>query len=121
MRSANPHMISARGAPVLQSRAVHTPASTPAISGASAVLQGFRPASLPTATPRDRGRLSLIARISEEVLGVSGDPDLMKKAGEVDSALGKAYFTTARSLAWLETHTSPANDMRLPDEPARLE
>ena len=43
-----------------------------------------------------------------------------KKAGEVVSAPAKAYFTTARGLAWLETHTSPANDMRPPDEPTRL-
>ena len=39
-------------------------------SGASAVFRGFRPASLPTATTRDRGRLSLIATIRQEVLGV---------------------------------------------------
>jgi hypothetical protein len=44
----------------------------------------------------------------------------MKKAGEVVSALGNAYLATARGLAWLETHTSPANDMRPSDEPARL-
>jgi hypothetical protein len=67
MRSAKPRMIPARGVPVPQSRAVHTPASTPAISGASAVFRGFRPASLPTATTRDRGRLSLIATIRQEV------------------------------------------------------
>src|SRR5262249_31718063 len=52
------------------------PASTAAISSASAVFQGFRPASLPTATTRDRGRLSLIATIRQEVLGVCGDPDV---------------------------------------------
>jgi hypothetical protein len=69
-------MIPVRGAPVPQSRAVHTPASTAAISGASAVFRGFRPASLPTATTRDRGHLSLIAAIRQEVLGVSGDPDV---------------------------------------------
>jgi hypothetical protein len=40
------------------------------------VFRGFRPASLPTATTRTRGRLSLIAAIREEVLGVSGDPDV---------------------------------------------
>ena len=44
----------------------------------------------------------------------------MKQAGEVVPALGKAYFATGRGLAWLETHSSPANDMRPPDEPARL-
>jgi hypothetical protein len=44
----------------------------------------------------------------------------MKKAGEVVPAPGKAYLATARGLAWLETHTSPANDMRPPDESARL-
>jgi len=67
-------MMPARGAPVSQSRAVHTPANTPVISRASALFQGFRPASLPTATTGDRGRLSLIATILQEVLGVSGDP-----------------------------------------------
>ena len=30
----------------------------------------------PTATTRDRGRLSFIATISQEMLGVSGDPDV---------------------------------------------
>ena len=70
MRSANPRMIPPRGVPVPQSRAVHTPASTPVISGASAVFRGSRPASLPTATTRDRGRLSLIATIRQEVRGV---------------------------------------------------
>ncbi len=74
--SVNPHTIPVRGAPVPQSRAVHTPASTAAISGASAVFRGFRPASLPTATTRDRGRLRLIAAIRQEVLGVSGDPNV---------------------------------------------
>jgi hypothetical protein len=43
----------------------------------------------------------------------------MKKAGEVVSAPGKAYFATVRGLAWLETHTSPANAMLPPDEPTR--
>jgi len=41
-----------------------------AISGASAVFRGIRPAPLPTATTRDRGRLSLIATIRREVPGV---------------------------------------------------
>lgn len=74
--SVNPHVIPVRGAPVPQPWAVPTPASTAAISGASAVFRGFGPASLPTATTRDRGRLSLIATIRQEVLGVSGDPDV---------------------------------------------
>ena len=74
--SVIPHTIPVRGAPVPQPRAVHTPASTAAISGASAVFRGFRPASLPTATTRDRRRLSLIATMRQEVLGVSGDPDV---------------------------------------------
>jgi hypothetical protein len=44
--------------------------------GASVVFRGFRPASLPTATTRDRGRLSLIATKRQEVLGVGGDLDV---------------------------------------------
>jgi hypothetical protein len=48
--SVNPHRIPVSGAPVPQSRVVHTSASTAAISGASAVFRGFRPASHPTAT-----------------------------------------------------------------------
>jgi hypothetical protein len=43
-----------------------------ATSGNSAVFLGFRPASLSTATTRDRGRLSLIATICQEVLRVNG-------------------------------------------------
>jgi hypothetical protein len=74
--SVNPHTIPVRGAPVPQARAGHTPASTAAISGTSAVFRGVSPASLPTATTRDRSRLSLIAAIRQEVLGVSGDPDV---------------------------------------------
>ena len=74
--SVIPHTIPVRGAPVPLPRAGHTPASTAAISGASAVFRGFRPASLPTATTRDRGRRGLIATIRQEVLGVSGDPDV---------------------------------------------
>jgi hypothetical protein len=74
--AVNPHMIPVRGAPVPQPRAVQTPASSAAISGASAVFRGFRPASLPTATTRDRGRLRLIATIRQDVLGVSGDLDV---------------------------------------------
>src|SRR5262245_56018849 len=68
-------MIPVRGAPVPQCRAVDTPASTAANSGASAASRGFRPTSLPIATTRDRGRLSLIATIRQEVLGVRGDPE----------------------------------------------
>jgi hypothetical protein len=67
----------------LQSRAVHTPASTAALSGASAVFRGSRPASLPTATTRHRGRLSLIATIRQEVLGVSGDPDVGQERPQI--------------------------------------
>ena len=81
--SVNPRMIPARGAPVPQLRAVHTPASIAAISGASAVFRGFRPASLPMAATRDRGRLSLIATIGQEVLGVSGDPDVGQRRLQV--------------------------------------
>ena len=74
--SVNPHSNPVRRAPVPQPRAVPAPARTSAISGASAVFRGFRPASLPTATTRDRRRLSLLATIGQEVLGVSGDPDV---------------------------------------------
>jgi hypothetical protein len=74
--SADPPMIPVRGAPVPQSRTIHTPASTAAISGVSAVFRGSRPASLPMATTRDRRRLRLIATIHQGVLGVSGDPDV---------------------------------------------
>jgi hypothetical protein len=86
--SGNPHMNPLRGAPVPQSRAVHTPASTAAISAASAVFRGFRPTSLPTATTRDRGRLSLIAAIRQEVLGVSGDPDVGQQRRQVHLVRG---------------------------------
>src|SRR5262249_56509239 len=74
--SVNPHVIPARRAPVPPSRVLPDQASAAAISGASAAFRGFRPASLPTATTRDRSRLSLIATIRQEVLGVSGDPDV---------------------------------------------
>jgi hypothetical protein len=45
--SADPPMTPVRGSPVPQSRDIHTRASTVAISGASAVFRGLRPASLP--------------------------------------------------------------------------
>jgi hypothetical protein len=70
----NPHTIPLRGTPVPQSQAVHTPSSTAAISGASAVFLDFRPASLPTATSRIRSRLGLIATVLEDVLQVRRDP-----------------------------------------------
>src|SRR5262249_57806276 len=60
------------GAPVPQARAVHTRASATATSGDSAAFRDFRPASLPTATTRDRGRLSLIATMRQEVLQLNG-------------------------------------------------
>jgi hypothetical protein len=87
----NPHTIPVRGALVPQSRALHTPGSTTAISGVSAVFQGFRPASLPTATTRDRGRLSLIATIRQEVLGVSGDPDVGQQRLQVHLVRGQGH------------------------------
>jgi hypothetical protein len=62
--SVNPHTIAVRGAPVPQPRAVRTVA----ISGASAVFRGSRTASFPTATTRDRGRLSLIETVRQQVL-----------------------------------------------------
>ena len=66
--SVIPHTIPVRGAPVPLPRAGHTPASTAAISGASAVFRGSRPASLPTARTCDRGRLSLIETVRQQVL-----------------------------------------------------
>jgi hypothetical protein len=74
--SVNPHTIPVRGAPVSQPWAGHTAASTAAISGASAVFRGFRPASLPTATSRIRSRLGLIATVLEDVLRVRRDPHI---------------------------------------------
>jgi hypothetical protein len=44
------------------------------------VFPGFRLASLPTATTRDRGRLSLIAAIVQELLEVSADPDIGQRS-----------------------------------------
>ena len=81
--SVIPHTIPVRGAPVPQPRAGHTPASTAAISGASAVFRGFRPASLPTAATRDRRRLSLLATMRQEVLGMRGDPDIRQERLQV--------------------------------------
>jgi hypothetical protein len=40
------------------------------------MFRGFRPAALPMATTRGRGRLSPIATIGQEVRRVSGDPDV---------------------------------------------
>jgi hypothetical protein len=48
----------------------------PATSGDSSMSSGSRPASLATATTCDCGCLSLFATIGQEVLGVSGDPDV---------------------------------------------
>ena len=59
----------------LQSRAVHTPGSTAALSGASAVFRGFRPAEGAT-TARARGDLSLIPTVRQQVLRVRRDPDV---------------------------------------------
>ena len=87
--SVNPHTIPVRGAPVPQPRAVHTPASTAAISGASAVFRGFRPASLPTATTRDRRRLRLIATVRQEVLGVRRDPHVGQQRLQVHLGRGQ--------------------------------
>jgi hypothetical protein len=81
--SVIPHTIPVRGAPVPLPRAGHTPASTAAISGASAVFRGFRPASLPTAATRDRRRLSLLATMRQEVLGMRGDPDVRQERLQV--------------------------------------
>jgi hypothetical protein len=71
----SPHDPGARCAGSSVSGRTH-PSQHQAISGASAVFRGFRPAALPTATTRDRSRLGLIAAILQEVLGVSGDPDV---------------------------------------------
>jgi hypothetical protein len=73
MRSANARTISARGALIPQSRAVHIPASSPAISGG---VPGLSPGVAPKATTRDRDCLSFIAAILREVLAVSSDPDI---------------------------------------------
>jgi hypothetical protein len=84
-------MISPRGGLVPKSRVVHAPTSAVTVSGASAVLRDFRPAALPAATTRRRGRLSLIATIGQEVLGVSGDQtsgksDLANRGERLESA-----------------------------------
>jgi hypothetical protein len=73
------HTIPVRGAPVPQRRAGHTPAGTAATSEPSAVFRGFRSASLPTGTTRGR-RVRLIATMRQEVVGVSGDPDVGMRA-----------------------------------------
>ena len=45
--------------------------------------RGFRPASLPTAATRDRRRLSLLATMRQEVLGMRGDPDVRQERLQV--------------------------------------
>jgi hypothetical protein len=70
--SVDPHLILVRSAPVPQSRAVHTRASTAATSGDSAAFRDFCPASLPTAMTRDRGRLSLVATMRQQALRLNG-------------------------------------------------
>jgi predicted RecB family nuclease len=40
----------------------------------------------------------------------------MKKAGEVVRLPNRAYFATARGLAWLERHPMPATDIRSPNQ-----
>jgi hypothetical protein len=40
------------------------------------MFRGLRPAALPTATTRDRGRLRLIAAILQKVLGMGSDPNV---------------------------------------------
>jgi hypothetical protein len=53
------------------------------MSGRLPAAPGESPASLPTAPTRDRGRLSLNATIRQEVLGVSGDPDVGQQRFQV--------------------------------------
>jgi hypothetical protein len=55
------------------------------------VFRGFGPSSLPTATTLDRGRLSLIATIRQEVLGVSGDPDVGQQRLQVHLVRGQGH------------------------------
>ena len=55
------------------------------------MFRGIRPASLPTATTRHRGRLSLIATIGQEVLGVSGDPDVGQQRLQVHFVRGQGH------------------------------
>jgi predicted RecB family nuclease len=59
------------------------------------------------ATADDRLRLERI---------VSMYLSAMKRAGEVFRQPGKAYFATARGLAWLERHPGPTTDIRPPGE-----
>jgi hypothetical protein len=55
------------------------------------VFRDFRSAALPTATTRDRGRLGLIATICQEVLGVSGDPDVGQQRFQVHLVRGQGH------------------------------
>jgi hypothetical protein len=52
-------------------------------------VPGFRTSSLAAATTRDRGRLSLIAAGRQEVLGVSGDPDVAQQRVQVHLVRGQ--------------------------------
>jgi hypothetical protein len=83
------------------------------MSGASAVFRGFRPAPLPTATTRDRGRLSLIAAIRQEVLGVSGDPDVRQQFVEPPGGLGRQatedVVVTVAEAARVPRYSKPRN------------
>jgi hypothetical protein len=55
------------------------------------VFRGFRAASLPTATTRHCGRLSLIAAIGQEVLGVSSDPEVGQQRLQVHLVRGQGH------------------------------
>ena len=110
MRSANPRMIPARGVPVPQSRAVNAPASTPAISGASAVFRGFR-------RRRSRRRRRAIAAASASsrryvrkcsgcaVIQESGSLGRLKRSIGIFACLGgKASLGTR--FCWVADRTS---------------
>src|SRR5262249_52755798 len=77
----------ARGAPVPPLGAYHIQA----MLGALAVFPGLRPASLPTATTCDCGCLSLFATIRQEVLRVSGDPDVGQQPLQVHLVQRQGY------------------------------
>ena len=102
-----PHRSFSTESPVPRSGAVRTPTSTEAIAGASAVFRGFGPASLPTATTRDRGRLSLIASIGLEALGVNGDPDVGQQRLQVHLVRGQSHQQRTRETSWTGRGQAP--------------
>jgi hypothetical protein len=71
------------------------------------VFRGFGPASLPTATTRERGRLSLIASIGQEVLGVSGDPSVGQERLQVHLVRGQSHQQRTRETSWTGRRQAP--------------